>query len=71
MKFLTLFIVILAVIAIEQASAANQTNPYLPFSLEWFCSQLPTPQGSAQMTDWIKSLVQGWLPPNVCKNSNP
>ncbi|EDS26797.1 7.8 kDa basic salivary peptide [Culex quinquefasciatus] len=72
MRFLTLsVVVILALVAIGGASADSPTNPYWPFSLQWFCSQLPSPQGSVQLADWIKSLVQGWLPPNVCQTSNP
>uniref|UniRef100_T1D5Q1 Putative aedine 6.5-8.5 protein family member n=1 Tax=Psorophora albipes TaxID=869069 RepID=T1D5Q1_9DIPT len=46
--------------------AAPQSSNYIPGSLQWFCSAQP---GSTMFGDWLKGVVQPWLPPAVCQSA--
>lgn len=65
-KMKLLVIVVLSVMLFGLASdAAPRPQPQVPGTLEWFCAP---GSGQSPFGDWLKNVVQPWLPPAVCQN---
>uniref|UniRef100_A0A023EDG1 Putative salivary secreted peptide form 1 n=1 Tax=Aedes albopictus TaxID=7160 RepID=A0A023EDG1_AEDAL len=66
--------VILAVVVVLFGSGVHaaprpQSQTYIPGTIQWFCAQNSgSGSGSADaFGDWLRNVVQPWLPPAVCK----
>uniref|UniRef100_A0A1W7R7K8 Putative salivary secreted peptide form 1 n=1 Tax=Aedes albopictus TaxID=7160 RepID=A0A1W7R7K8_AEDAL len=55
------------------AAPRPQSQTYIPGTIQWFCAQSSgSGSGSADaFGDWLRNVVQPWLPPAVCKTVVP
>ncbi|EAT48024.1 AAEL000886-PA [Aedes aegypti] len=77
MKLLAIVVLSVALFA-HSGKAAPKPLPqtYIPGTIQWFCapsSDSSSGPGSSDSAfgDWLRNVVQPWLPPAVCKTVLP